>query len=147
VTHELRLERLLEAAPEVVFDAFTDPSAQHELYADAPDWIVKSACDLRVGGTWTITFGPPGREPARETNVFEQIDRPRLLVYRSTMALPHGSSLDTQLRVTFEPDGGKTRMTIVQSGFPTAELRDEFGSGWAGILDELARVTAARASG
>jgi uncharacterized protein YndB with AHSA1/START domain len=147
VTHELRLERFVDAPPEVVFDVFTDPAAQHDLYADAPDWIVESECDLRVGGRWTITFGPPGREPARETNVFEEVDRPRRLVYRSTMAIPDGSSLDTQLQVTFEPDDGRTRISIVQTGFPTAELRDEYGGGWAGILDALGRVAAARATG
>ena len=40
MSHDLRLERLYDAAPEVVFDAFTDPDAQKELYADAPDWVV-----------------------------------------------------------------------------------------------------------
>jgi uncharacterized protein YndB with AHSA1/START domain len=95
VTHELRLERVFHAAPEVVFDAFTDPVAQKELYADAPDWIVESECDLRVGGVWRIWFGPPGSQPARERNVFEQVDRPRRLAYRSTMTMPDGASFDT----------------------------------------------------
>ena len=138
--HELRLERVFHAPPEVVFDAYTDPDAQKELYADAPDWIVRSECDLRVGGRWTIIFGPPEGEPAREVNVFEQVERPRLLVYASTMTLPDGSSLDTNMQVTFEPEDGKTRMRIVQSGFPTAEMRDEYASGWASILDALERM-------
>jgi uncharacterized protein YndB with AHSA1/START domain len=49
VSHDLKLERSFDAAPEVVFDAFIDPQAQKELYADAPDWIVEAECDLRVG--------------------------------------------------------------------------------------------------
>jgi uncharacterized protein YndB with AHSA1/START domain len=144
LSHDLRLERLYDAAPEVVFDAFTDPEAQKELYADAPDWIVESECDLRVGGRWTIAFGPPGSEPARETNVFQVVDRPRRLVYTSTMRLADGSSFDTGMQVTFEAEGGRTRVTIVQSGFPTAERRDEFAGGWASIVDGLERVVAAR---
>jgi uncharacterized protein YndB with AHSA1/START domain len=63
--HELTIERSFAAPPEVVFEALTDPAAQHDLYADSPDWIVESECDLRAGGRWTITFGPPGREPKR----------------------------------------------------------------------------------
>ncbi len=35
-------------------------------------------------------------------------------------------------------------MRIVQRRFPTAELRDDFTGGWAGILDELGRVVAER---
>jgi uncharacterized protein YndB with AHSA1/START domain len=31
VSHELTVERVFDAAPEVVFDAFTDPRAQREL--------------------------------------------------------------------------------------------------------------------
>jgi uncharacterized protein YndB with AHSA1/START domain len=146
VSHDLRLERLYDAAPEVVFDAFTDPDAQKELYADAPDWIVEAECDLRVGGRWTIAFGPPGGTPARETNVFEVVDRPRRLVYTSTMTMPDGSNVDTRMQVTFQEEGGRTRLTIVQSGFPTPGLRDEFAGGWAGILDGLGRVVAARAA-
>jgi uncharacterized protein YndB with AHSA1/START domain len=146
VSHDLRLERLYDAAPEVVFDAFIDLDAQKELYADAPDWIVEAECDLRVGGRWSIAFGPPGGPPARETNLFEVVERPRRLVYTSTMTMPDGSSLDTRMQVTFEEEGGGTRMTIVQSGFPTPGLRDEFAGGWAAILDGLGRVVAAWAA-
>ena len=56
MTHDLRVERVYAAAPEVVFDAFTDPEAQKEMYADEPGWIVRSECDLRAGGRWTIEF-------------------------------------------------------------------------------------------
>ena len=146
MSHDLRLERVFDAAPEVVFDVFTDPDAQKELYAEAPDWIVRSECDLRVGGRWTIEFGPPGGTPAREICVFEVVERPRRLVYTSTMTMPSGSSLDTRTQVSFDEDGGQTRVTIVQSGFPTAELRDEFLDGWGGILGALRRVVATRTS-
>jgi uncharacterized protein YndB with AHSA1/START domain len=147
VSHDLTVERLLDTTPEVAFDAFVDPDAQQELYADAPDWIVESECDLRVGGRWTITFGAPGSEPAREVNVFEQIERPRRLVFRSTMTMPDGSNIDTRVRVTFDPENRKTRIRIVQRGFPGPELRDSFESGWGSILEGLARVVDARVAG
>ena len=144
MSHDLRLERVYDAAAEVVFDAFTDPDAQQALYADAPDWIVESECDLRVGGRWSIAFGPPGETPAREMNVFQVVDRPRRLVYASTMTLPDGSSVDTHMQVTFEEEDGRTRLTILQRGFPTPQLRDDFAGGWPSILDGLGRVVSAR---
>jgi len=138
VRHDLKLERLFDAAPEVVFDAFTDPQAQKQLYADAPDWVVEAACDLRVGGRWSIAFGPPGSTPARETNVFQVVDRPRRLVMTTTSSTPDGFTIDTRTEVTFEERDGRTRMTVVQSGFPTAELRDYFQTtAWAGALEAL----------
>jgi len=147
VSHALTVERVVDATAEVVFDAFTDPDAQKELYADAPDWVVESECDLRVGGRWRISFGPPGKEPAVELNVFEKIERPHRLLYRWTMTLPDGSSFDTTIEVGFEPEGDRTRVRIVQSRFPTAELRDEFRDGWTSIVAQLERVVRARSSG
>jgi len=145
VTHGLRVERVYDAAPEVVFDAFTDPAAQQEMYADGPGWIVWSECDLRVGGRWTIEFGPPAGPPSRETCVFDIIERPRLLVFRSTMSMPDGSSLATRTHITFTGiAGGQTRLTVVQTGFPAVGLRDGFTEGWGGILAGLSRVVAAR---
>jgi uncharacterized protein YndB with AHSA1/START domain len=147
MSHELRLTRLLDADPEVVFDAFTDPEAQREMYADEPDWIVESACDLRVGGRWSISFGPPGDNPALEMNVFEVVDRPRRLVYASTITMPDGTNVPTRVEVTLQPEGDGTRLTIVQSDIPTAERRAEFEGGWPSILDGLERVVSAHAGG
>jgi uncharacterized protein YndB with AHSA1/START domain len=148
MTNDLRLERVYDAAPEAVFDAFTDPAAQRELYADAPDWVVESRIDLRVGGRWTISFGPPGAPPAVETCVFEVVERPRRLVYASTMQLPDGTKVDTAMEVRFDAEpGGRTRLTVIQRNFPTAALRDEFADGWPSILDGLGRAAAARAAG
>ncbi len=146
MSHDLTLERIFDAVSEVVFDAFTDPDAQKDLYAHAPDWIVESECDLRVGGRWWISFGAPGSVPAVETNVFEEVDRPHRLVYRSTMRMPDGSNIDTRLEVTFEAVGRQTRMRLVQRRFPTAERRDAFREGWASILGQLERVVNARVS-
>jgi uncharacterized protein YndB with AHSA1/START domain len=147
VSHDLSLERWFDASPEDVFDAYTDPVAQKSIYQDEPGWVVEAECDLRVGGRWSVAFGPPGREPYRETNVFKEIDRPRRLVYTSTVTMPDGSSFDTGMEVTFEERDGRTRMTIVHTGFPTTELRDGHQEGWPGFLDRLERVVNARVAG
>jgi uncharacterized protein YndB with AHSA1/START domain len=147
VSHDLKVERWFDAAPEEVFDAYTDPVAQKVWYEDQPGWIVEAECDLRVGGRWVVTFGPPGGEPYRETNVFKEIDRPRHLVYTSTVTMPDGSSFDTGMDVSFEVQDGGTRMTILQTGFPSAELRNDHQGGWPGFLDRLERVVNARIAG
>ena len=147
MSHDLRVERWFDATPEEVFDAYTDPAAQREWYQDQPGWIVQAECDLRVGGQWTVAFGPPGAEPYRETNVFKQVDRPRRLVYTSRVTMPDGSSFDTGMEVTFQERDGRTQMTIVHTGFPSAKLRDDHRGGWSGFLDRLEWVVDARVAG
>jgi uncharacterized protein YndB with AHSA1/START domain len=149
VNHELRVERLIEAAPEEVYEAFVDAEAQVEWYRDPehPGWIVETECDARVGGLWTSAWGPSEDELYREACVFRVVDRPRRLVMSCTATAPGGSSLDTELEVTFEEEDGKTRMTVIQSGFPTDELRDIIGGGWPVALGRLDRTVRARVSG
>jgi uncharacterized protein YndB with AHSA1/START domain len=141
VSLDLRFERLIAAAPERVFDAFTDPVGQREFYGqDAAGWIVDSRCDLRVGGVWSVSFGPSPDELYHHRHVFEAIDRPRRILIASTETRPDGSSFETTLEFTFEPRGGRTLMTMVQAGFPSEGLRDEHTVGVPNAFDRLERA-------
>jgi uncharacterized protein YndB with AHSA1/START domain len=139
VTHELQFERLIDATPEVVFDAFAEPAGQAAFYRqDEPSWIVRSQCDLRVGGTWTVEFGRSPDELYRHRHVFEVIDRPRRLLLRTTETRLDGSSFDTEMEFRFEERDGKTLMRLLHRGFPTTELRDEHRIGLPTAFAELA---------
>jgi uncharacterized protein YndB with AHSA1/START domain len=144
VTDELRLERVIDAAPEVVFDAFTTAGGQLAFYGtDDPGWIVESRCDLRVGGVWTVTFGPSRDHLYRHRSVFEVIDRPRRIVLATTESRPDRPSFEFSVEFTFAAQDGRTLMAIVQSGFPTPELRDEHGRGVPNAFDRLERAIGA----
>jgi uncharacterized protein YndB with AHSA1/START domain len=141
VTDEVRIERVIDAPPEVVFEAFTTPGGQEAFYGqDDPGWIVESVCDLRVGGAWTVTFGATRGQLHRHRHVFEAIDRPRRLVLATTEFRADGSSFNFAIEFTFEPRDGRTVMTIVQTGFPTDELRDEHGRGVPKAVARLERA-------
>jgi hypothetical protein len=60
------------------------------------------------------------------------------------MTMPDGSSVDTGMEAIFREHDGRTRMLIVQGGFPAAEVWDEFAGGWASILDGLGCAVGAR---
>ena len=79
--------------------------------------------------------------------MFQVVDRPWRLVFASTMTMPDGSSIDTLMEVTFQQEHGRTRMTILQRGFPTAGRRDEVAGGWPSILDGLGRLVSTRVAG
>ena len=145
MTYEVRTERVIDAPPEVVFEAFTGAGGQEAFYGhDAPGWIVESACDLRVGGLWIVTFGLTRSQLHRHRHVFEVIDRPRRLVLATTEFRADGSSFDFALQFTFARRDGRTLMTIIQTGFPTAELRDEHGRGVPNAVARLERAIRAQ---
>jgi uncharacterized protein YndB with AHSA1/START domain len=126
MSSELEFERLIDAPPEVVFDAFTSPEGQREFYGrDLPGWIVESECDLRVGGTWSISFGPSPSELYRHDHVFEEIDRPHRLRLTTTESRLDGSRLVVATEFTFTARGETTLMSMAQAGFQTQALRDE----------------------
>jgi uncharacterized protein YndB with AHSA1/START domain len=152
MTHELRIERLFDAPPELVFDTLVDPDAQEELFSGQIEgWgLLRSEIDLRVGGTWTIHAGPAdgSGEPDRLTSVFTEIDRPRRLVYDLSMFVGEWRrTIDSTVAYTFEERDGQTLLTIVQSGFETEEDRDAYLGGTPGFLDSLERAVAARTTG
>jgi uncharacterized protein YndB with AHSA1/START domain len=136
MSEDVRFARVINAAPEVVFDAFTSHGGQAAFYSE-PGWSVRTECDLRVGGLWTVTFWPSHDEIYRHDHIFRVIDRPRRLVVDTTESRPDGSVVDFEIEFIFEARGRKTLMTMIQRGLPTAELRDEH---LAGVPDALARL-------
>jgi uncharacterized protein YndB with AHSA1/START domain len=151
VTYDFTIERVFDAPPELVFDAYVDPDGQHELFSGVLEgWdLLESEIDLRVGGTWTIVVGPVdgSSEPDRITNVFTEIDRPHRLSYQATMYVGEwGRTVSYSETMTFEERDGKTLLTITESGFSTEEDRDAFESGTPEFLEALERAVASRKS-
>jgi uncharacterized protein YndB with AHSA1/START domain len=141
MTDELHYKRIVAAPPEEVFDAFTSTGGQLAFYGqDDPGWIVRSESELRVGGVWTIVFGPSPERLYRHRHVFEVIDRPRRLLLSTTETRLDGSNLSYQTEVTFEPRDGGTLITMTQRGIPTDELRAEHARGIPNAFDRLEQL-------
>jgi len=139
-THTLTMSRFLPATPEKVFDAYTDAEKQKIWFSilETEPGIVEIEVDLRVGGQQTAVWGPSRDELFRETQIFRVIDRPNRLVTTSTGSSPDGQTMTTEIEVTFAAQDDGTLMSVVQTGFPTAELRDFFSTyAWVGAFDRI----------
>ena len=147
----LRIERLLPASPDVVFDAYTDGEKQKTWFSilDERPGILEIDVDLRVGGTQTAVWGPDEDSLFREVQTFLVVDRPHRLVTESTGSTPDGMTMTTRIDITFDRSGDDaTLMTIEQSGFPVPEVRDFFvGEVWQGALARIeAYLTVSRSA-
>lgn len=139
-TIALRMTRELPATPEEVFDAYTDAEKQKIWFSilDEEPGVVEIDVDLRVGGKQVAVWGPDRDTLFREEQVFLEIDRPHRLVTESSGSDPSGATMTTHVVVTFDAVEGGTLMTVVQSGFPTPEIRDFFQTeAWVGAFDRI----------
>ena len=138
MTDDLTYERVIAAAPDVVFDAFTSGDGQVAFYGqDDTGWVVRSDSDLRIGGAWTIDFGPSPEQLYRHRHVFEVIDHPRRILLSTTETRLDGTTLRFETEFLFKAADRGTLMTMIQRGLPTAELRAEHARGVPNAFDRL----------
>jgi uncharacterized protein YndB with AHSA1/START domain len=140
----ITITRTLDAPPERVFAAWTEPEAIAAWYGpaqfDAPAEQIR--VDLRAGGRWELTM--VRRDGAGAFLVgYEilEVERPTLLVMRSD-PMPHMPE-PTIVRVELHAEGGGTVLTLTDGPLPDAgAARAE--AGYEAALDTLAVVLAAR---
>lgn len=131
--YELRVDRDISAAPTRIYDAFLG------IYDEPlPEWVLESHRDLRVGGAWDITFRPQGLEAFSEHRIFTIVDRPCTLEYIATIAAANAQPYNTAVSFRVEQTGATSHVSLTQSGFPNADLRDEFAVAWRYVLDMVA---------
>jgi len=131
--HTLSVERVIDARPEAIFDAFI---AMYD--SRRPDWVTRSQLDLRPGGRWSVDFQVPGGPAFREERVITAVERPGRLAYDMTAVYEDAPTFSTTVEVTVEAVPGGQRIRLAQRGFPTTGTRDDFAGAWPDVLAELA---------
>ncbi len=115
---EIVVTRVFDAPRALVFKAWTDPKHLAHWWGPNGFSITTHAMEFRPGGSWRFTMhGPDGRDYKNE-QVYVEITEPERLIYR------HVPAPQFQTTVTFEDDGGKTRLTA-RMVFESAALRDQ----------------------
>jgi uncharacterized protein YndB with AHSA1/START domain len=135
----LTLTRLYEAPREIVFRAWTEPEHLRRWCAPHGFAIPESEGDLRPGGAWRATMRAPDGAEHRLAGVYREIVPPERLVFTHAWLEADGRpGVETLVTVTLEDRGGRTLLTLTQSGFETAAARDGHAGGWTETLERLA---------
>jgi uncharacterized protein YndB with AHSA1/START domain len=119
---EIVVSRLIDAPPELVFEAFTE--VRHLSRWWGPDGFTTTtrSFEFREGGTWDFVLHAPDGTDYQEWITWTEIVPPRWI------ALLHGESRDDpdafESALAFEPHGAATRI-VMRTLFPTRELRDQ----------------------
>lgn len=132
----VRVQRVMPAAPEVVFDEWLDPDALMDWMCPRPVRCVAVSVEPRVGGRLRFDVDDTG-SAVLITGQFLEIDRPRRLRFTWTNSDWSDPSRVSIVQVEFEGAGeGETLMSIEHSLLPPEEY-DGFHHGWIRTFEQL----------
>jgi uncharacterized protein YndB with AHSA1/START domain len=130
----VRVSHRFSASAERVFDAWLDPAkAGKFLFATATGQMVRVDIDARVGGKFVIVDRRDG-EDVEHTGEYEEIDRPRRLVF--SFMVPKYSSDSTRVSISIVPVGSGCELTLIHEGVHR-DWASQTEQGWTMILNAL----------
>jgi len=137
-------ERVVDAHPEDVFAAWSDPDAMRVWMCPGSDMTHATVTvDFRVGGAFRIVMH--GAREAAHHGEYLVIEPPHRLVFTWISEWLPAAEAATRVSVTIVPVGDdRSRLTLVHDELPGTESYRGHVEGWAAIVSKLAAHLAAR---
>ncbi len=141
----LRLERLIAAPRQQVFDAWTRPELLARWSAPEGMTLPEGSIDFRVGGRFRAVMQEPDGTRHVAVGQYREITPPERLVYTHMWQQEGESEADarareTVLTVEFHEQGERTLVVLRQDGFLSAAARDGHRVGWTSALKNLEQL-------
>jgi uncharacterized protein YndB with AHSA1/START domain len=138
----LTLKRRLNARPEKIYAAWTDPEKIARWFG--PSQViagsVQAEIDLRTGGHYRIAFDTTDGRHNQVGGVYRDVVPNQKLVFSwAWHTTPERESLVT---LALKPDGDGTLLTLHHEQLFDEAARDGHESGWIGTLDKLEKFIA-----
>ncbi len=137
----LTLKRRLNAPPEKVYAAWTNPQKMTRWFGPANARIgsVEADIDARIGGRFRISFSTDD-EYFEAGGVYREVVPNQKLVF--SWAWHSTPERESQVTISLKPDGDGTLLTLHHEQFFDTAARDGHERGWAGMLDNLEKYIA-----
>ncbi len=147
---ELHLSRLIDAPPELVFKAWTDPEMMKHWFVPKPWSIARVENDVRPGGASLVVMRDPEGNEYPNPGVYLEIIPGRRIVATDayTKAWEPSEKPFMTMDLTFDPeDGGKKTLykaKLLHWNIPDREAHEKMGfhDGWATCAEQLAEYLA-----
>ena len=138
MTEPLRIDRVIDAPPEVVFRALVEPERVARWFG-AGGGSDSAVVEPRVGGRYDVgwQYRVDGRDVhGGPTRVLDIVPDEGLVLDWPDW---RGDASVVGQRIEFHlvPNGGGTRLTFVHAGFGRAADVGDYGFGWGELLDGL----------
>jgi uncharacterized protein YndB with AHSA1/START domain len=134
---DVRIERVLPATIERVYDAWSRPELLTQWYCPNPTLTLEVETDVRVGGGYVVTMGPH----VVRGNYLE-VEPPTLLAF--TWKWDDGGDDISQVRVELSEVDGGTHLLLSHTALPTPEDATGHLQGWELQLTRLTDLLTTR---
>lgn len=136
----LTLKRRLNASPEKVYAAWTDPEKIVKWFGPDSGPVKHASADVRVGGRYAVQFSTADGEEHNVGGIYREIVPNEKLVFTwAWRTMPERESLVT---VLIKPEGTGSLLALIHEQFFDEAARDRHEQGWTGCLDKLERYLA-----
>ena len=145
---DLVLTRIIDAPPEKLFRAWTEPELLKQWFAPLPYTTPVAELDVRPGGSNLVVMSGPDSIDMPNRGVYLEIVKNERLVFTDayTGAWEPARKPFMTVILTFEDEGGKTRYTARVRHWTIAdrEAHEKMGfhEGWGQCTDQLAALVA-----
>ncbi len=142
VKPSLTLKRRLNAPPEKVYTAWTEPAQLVKWFGPDSGPVKRAETDVRTGGRYVIEFRTEDGEDHHVSGTYlEVVPDEKLQFTWMWRTMPDRKSLVT---ILIKPaDGGGSLLTLIHEQFYDEPARDRHEYGWTGCLNKLEQVLAA----
>jgi uncharacterized protein YndB with AHSA1/START domain len=136
----LTLKRRLNAPPQAVYAAWTDPQKLMHWFGPDRGPVTKAETDVRVGGRFHVVFHTEDGEEHDVGGTYLEV-RPneKLQFTWAWRTMPERESLVT---VLVKPDGDGSLLTLIHEQFFDEPARDRHEWGWTGSLNKFEQALA-----
>lgn len=140
-TATVRVQRIMPAGPDAVFDAWLDPEALRDWMCPRPVYCVAVSVDPRIGGALRLDLDDSGAA-VLISGQFLEIDRPRRLRFTWTSSDWEDPTRVSIVAVSFEPLGDDETLMSVEHSLLPANESESYDSGWLQTVEQLAAAIA-----
>jgi uncharacterized protein YndB with AHSA1/START domain len=140
VKPSLTLKRRLNATPEKVYAAWTNPTHLTKWFGPDSGAVSRAETDVRTGGSYTIEFATEDGEQHHVSGVYKEVVPNQKLAFTwAWRTMPERESFVT---VLIKPEGAGSILTLIHEQFFDEPARDRHEFGWTGALDKMERMFA-----
>jgi uncharacterized protein YndB with AHSA1/START domain len=132
------LSRTVEASPERVFEAMTDPEQVAQWWGPEGFTCPEVILDAKVGGAYRIAMQPPEGELFHLAGEYLEVQPPTRLAYTFRWEPPDPDDRQTVVRLALHARDGATEVALIHGPFATEARRELHRAGWTDTFARLA---------